>query len=165
MKLASLASNISKKIGFPDCSCEAIAERQKSRNLRILAFFFTCLQKQRFIGYFPKIIKVWKRAFTIGLELYFGAYWVMKQAGKEKSTKSLLKVSNRETRFFCWGKFFAFLVAKPSISVLGYMKGCRKILLRNFGADRQLFKKTVLGIVEGQTLLEKLLLLRLYFYP
>ena len=84
---------------------------------------------------------------------------------KKSPPKCLLKVSNRETRFFCWGKFFAFLVAKPSISVLGYMKGCRKILLRNFGADRQLFKKTVLGIVEGQTLLEKLLLLRLYFYP
>lgn len=54
------------KIGFPDCSHSALAEYQKSQNLRILAFFFTCLQKQRFIGYFPKIIKVKWQGFSVG---------------------------------------------------------------------------------------------------
>lgn len=46
------------KIGCPDCSNSAIDEHQKSQNLQILAFFFTCLQKQPYIGYFPKKIEV-----------------------------------------------------------------------------------------------------------
>lgn len=71
------------------------------------------------------------------------------KAGKEKSTKVAFEGKQSGNPILLLEKIFAVVVAKPSITVLGYMKGCRKILLRNFGTDRQLLRKSVLGIVEG----------------